>query len=498
MRSVLNVNLSTLFSNIQFGYPQREDGNLMTEDWKWVLRSASATRPVLRFLGTDSADSSDGSAGSPATSDQGRPAMFSDTRGLLHVSAGDGPLTAGVTTQADLGATFALATSLYGDGQLQFSGNLGYGALTGAPGTAFRTSYSREIAGGTPEVSLTIRALMLPGRMAALAGPDGSGLSLLRTMSAGFNDENRISENLTLRYGFSMDAVSFLNTTNYYSPYAQLVATIDPHDELLLGYSSGDAHPSLDAASGDGAALQRDVDELSSLPRMSLLNGRTQIQRGEEYEAVYVRHSGSRTYRASIYRQDISNAAVTAAGPTAFLAGPDLLPDLFSNTSVLNVGTLQTTGVAVSATQNLGDHASITVIYGDVGALTEAPNNLVSHSPDELRAMIREGRRQELTTRGSYTAPHLGTHLVASYQWMGDNRALMAGNLYSMAGMQPLPGLNLYIRQPIPGFGGHLEATGDLRNLLAQGYLPFNVPGGQRVLLVQNPRCVRGGVSFTF
>ncbi len=28
---------------------------LMTDDWKWVLRGSSSTRPVLRFLGTDSA-----------------------------------------------------------------------------------------------------------------------------------------------------------------------------------------------------------------------------------------------------------------------------------------------------------------------------------------------------------------------------------------------------------------------------------------------------------
>ena len=54
-------------------------------------------------------------------------------------------------------------------------------------------------------------------------------------------------------------------------------------------------------------------------PRMSLLDGRTQIQRGVEYETVYVHRSGSRTYRASLYRQDISNAAVTMAAPAGIL-----------------------------------------------------------------------------------------------------------------------------------------------------------------------------------
>ena len=74
----------------------------------------------------------------------------------------------------------------------------------------------------------------------------------------------------------------------------------------------------------------------------------------------------------------------------------------------------------------------------------------------------------------------------------------MVGNLYSTAGMQPLPGMNMYIRQPIPGFGGRVEATADIRNILAQGYLPLTTADGQRILLVQNPRSVRGGLSFTF
>ena len=51
MASVLNVNLNTLFSSIQFAYPPIENGSLMSDEWKWVLRSASPTRPVLRFNG---------------------------------------------------------------------------------------------------------------------------------------------------------------------------------------------------------------------------------------------------------------------------------------------------------------------------------------------------------------------------------------------------------------------------------------------------------------
>ena len=43
-----------------------------------------------------------------------------------------------------------------------------------------------------------------------------------------------------------------------------------------------------------------------------------------------------------------------------------------------------------------------------------------------------------------------------------------------------------------------MEATADLRNMLAQGYLPLGMASGQRVLLVETPRSFRGGLSFIF
>ena len=43
-----------------------------------------------------------------------------------------------------------------------------------------------------------------------------------------------------------------------------------------------------------------------------------------------------------------------------------------------------------------------------------------------------------------------------------------------------------------------MEASADLRNMLAQGYLPMSFPDGRRLLLVQTPRSFRGGLSFIF
>src|ERR1039457_4929547 len=124
MRSLLAVDLNALFSSIQLSYPPIDGGSLMTDDWKWVLRGSSSKRPVLRLLGNNPAP----------------PAPWSETQAMLSVSAGD-PLAMGGANEADLGATFALATSAFGDGNdtLELSGNLGVASPAGMPVTAFRT-----------------------------------------------------------------------------------------------------------------------------------------------------------------------------------------------------------------------------------------------------------------------------------------------------------------------------------------------------------------------
>src|ERR1700686_5320196 len=50
VRSLLNVSLASLFSSIQLVAPAAGERAIMSEDWKWVLRTASATRPIMRVL----------------------------------------------------------------------------------------------------------------------------------------------------------------------------------------------------------------------------------------------------------------------------------------------------------------------------------------------------------------------------------------------------------------------------------------------------------------
>lgn len=493
MRSVLRVNLSSILSTVQISYPAIETGNLISDEWKWVLRSASATRPVMRFI-----DPKSMGAGAAPTE---HTAVFSDTRGMLRVSAGEGGLATGIANEADMGTAFALATSLYGNNLLQVSGNVGYGSQTGVPSAAFRTSYSRSIGPGSPEVSVTMRQLFLPARLGANLGGNDTALPMLRSMSAGFDDHTQVAEFANLQYGFTMDSVTFLDRMNYFSPYARLTLNLGDAGEIAFAYTAGNARPDLASADGPDSDLNREISSLGMFPRISLRDGRSRVQRGEEYEMTYTKKIGSRVYALSAYREAIRNAALMLAAPDGMYSGGDILPDLFSGSSTFNAGDFQTSGYSAAVTQNVGEHVTATMTLGSMGAVTVGNRELVSNSPDELRAMIHAGRKHAASIRVAATSPWTGTHLIASYQWTADRRAALPGNLYSTQSVRPMPGLNLYVKQPIPRIPllpWRMEATADLRNMLAQGYLPLAMANGQQLLLVEQPRSFRGGLSFIF
>jgi hypothetical protein len=484
---LLHVSLNTLFSSIQLDYPNIESGSLISDDWKWVLRSASDVRPVMRFQEQ------------PVGAGQDPPVtVFADTRGILRLSAGDGQMVTNAASEADLGTAFALETSLYGNSLLQLSGNFGYGSQTGVPAAAFRTSYSHELAGGKPVVSVTMRQLYLPERVGpVLAGTD-AGIPILRTLSASVDNRTQVTDNVSVQYGSQVDMVSFLDHLTYLSPYARLSWAVDDATDLEVAYSSGNARPEMGDSTADEAELRQDLNTLGMFPRLSLAEGRTRLQRGVEYEVAATRKMGSRAVRLSAYREALDDAAIAMVMPAGFFMAGNMVPDLFSNTSVFNAGNFEMTGLDAAVTQNLGEHATASVSYGNEGALTAWHEELVSDSPDELRSMIHAGRRQAVTGRLAMTAPRTGTHLIASYQIaLGDARWVMAGNPYSMQPLRSLPGLNVGLRQPIPGLGKRVEATAELRNILAQGYLGINTSSG-RLLLVDNPRSVRGGLAFIF
>lgn len=487
MKSILAINVASMLSSVELVSSAPNSSTLMSDDWKWVLRSTMSTRPVLRYA-----------PGVSISDPDEHHSVFSDTRGVLKVSTGEDNPYSALGNEADLGTTFALATSIYGRNKVLFSGNVGYGIGGSSPMTAFRTTFSR--ADTSAQVKLTVQQTSLPGHGAIGLGTQDN-LPALRTVSVTFIDRAQITDDIDVEYGTSFDSITFLERLNTFSPFARVNYHLGEKGAIEFAYSSGAPPLELLSFGKDGdRELQQDLAGLSTFPRVSLRDGGAHVQRTQSFEMGYRIKEGSRTYSVGAYRETVRNGALTMMAPAGFYDIADLLPELSSRSSVFNIGNYGRQGYTASVTQDLGDDYSITMAYGRGGVLRTDGRELQSDDPDELRSLIHPGTQQWVTARASGVLPWSGTKFITSYEWT-DYRSLTPGHVYLTQPTYPEAGLNIRLRQPIPSFmglPGRLEATAELRNLLAQGYLGIKTSDSRGIILTNAPKAVRGGLSFIF
>ena len=493
MRSLLEVNLSKLFSSIQLVSSKPIPGSLMSDDWKWTLRADSALRPVLRILPSELGKAAAGGW----EADREKTAAFHDSSAIVKVSATDTALTDASADEADLGTQFAFATSLYSNSQVHVAGDVGY-APTGQPEAALRTTFSHQMAGDAPSVSFTLRQMNIPTRVGQglMGGPNGNeDLPALRTVSVSMKDTKQLSENLAISYGSELDMITFVNRLQYFSPWAKVAYAL-PHGRVDMIFTSGNSQPGLDARDSSDP-LQNELAAVSRMPRLSEYNGDIKVQRGDDYEIGYSDVVGGTEFRISGYHQYVTNSTLTIANPDGAMFTGDLLPSMFASSAFFDAGTISDSGYTVSASRTMGRH-KLTVAYGTLGVMT--PDGMPIADAASLRQAISATNRRAVTIRSAGVFERTGTRYVASYEYANLNDAVTMAS-FSTQPERAEPGLNIAIRQPIPFFTsalGHVEATADMRNILAQGYLPLAMTDGRQILIVNNPRVFRGGLAFIF
>jgi hypothetical protein len=493
MESLLSVQLASFFSTIELVSTLPAPGGLVTDEWKWVLRSNPGLRPVLRLspeLDPLSAH------GDPV------PDGWRKTRGVVQVSGGEASSDL-MGSSSDLGTAFALATSVFGTRELQFSGNVGYAAASGNPATAFRTRYT-GLGGAslTPDVEFTVRQLAFGQRagQALLTGPGAvQELPALRSYSIKLQDHQEIGDRMRLNYGMLMEAVAFVDHLNVLSPFAKLEYDLPHKSGAEMAFSAG--APGADFSSPAPAPSQAEsLAGLNLFPRVSLLSGKARLQHATSYEAGYHLSLGNTTLHGSVYQERTYNQAFVLAGDTSVLNTKDLLPDMASSSSIFNFGNFTSSGYLVSASRPLGAQWSASALFGSGGALRPDNTGALVSDASSLRDRMRVGQAKWASARVAGTLPSAGTYFSMAYIWTPGGR-LIPTHAFLTQDMQAGLGFNFQVRQPLPvinGLGGRFEVTAEVRNLLAQGYLPVPSSDGQSMLLVPFPRSLRGGLSFIF
>ena len=476
---MVNVTLTTLFEAIQL-VPLRSPVD--DDDWKWTLRSV-ANRPILRVL----------EDGTTVVAQSGESAADHDLKGTLTFLAGSPGQ--GFGSPSDMSAGFALERSLLSSGTLRLNGNVGYGADgQRIPAAVLRTTYTNRF-NGVFEPSVAITALRLNS-------PDLNTMpsATLQALSVTSSDRIVLGDRLEMKLGSELQTIQFMGRVHAFKPFGSADLHITPNTVLEYQYASSVPNTRLENRLGDDRLGDDRFESASSdlsetAPRMSIAEFSPAVERARHQEVSISQRIGKNNMQVAFYSDSIIDPALTGVGEMSAESG-EVLPDVYSGTFSYQGNDYATRGMRVVLQRKLLSDLTATLDYAYGGALDLSRPDV---QLQDAREWIRAERRQAVAAKFSGTLPKAKTHWIASYRYTGGH-TLTPVDLFNSSAGQSDPYLNLFIRQPIPAsfLAGHMEILMDLRNLLAQGYVPVMGRDGRTLYLVQSARSVRGGVAFSF
>jgi hypothetical protein len=377
---------------------------------------------------------------------------------------------------------FSLEKSLFTAGTVGFSGNVGYNGVT--PSTVLRTSYKHKMANGSePQIALTMRRL----------GSTDASLrnATLQALALTTSDEVTLADVLELRFGSELQTIQFLGRVTAFRPFGSADLHLSPNTVLSYGYSTSE--PNVRGEKGFDSAP---ADLSESGPRVSILGYAPTVERAHHQEVSLSRRMGKNNLQIAVYSDRVSDPALTGLGESAADSG-DVLADPYSGTFTYRGADLNTRGMRMVLQRKLAADLTATLDFAYGGVLDLARSDVALQ---DVRQSSVVRNRQSVAAKMSGKLPGAKTEWIASYRWTSGT-ALTPVDMFNGSAGQTDPFLNVFLRQPIPGTSFlpvHMDALIDVRNLLAQGYVPVMGRDGRTVYLVQSARAVRGGVAFTF
>jgi hypothetical protein len=466
---VMNFTLNTLFEAAQ-ALPSRRRTPLDQDDWKWTLRS-TANRPILRVF-----DPGPQVANKSQSRDKG--SMNGSLAFLSGSEAG------GFGSTADMTTSFRLERSLFSAGTLAVNGDVGYGSGS-QPGTVMRASYSHRLADGSkPQVAVTARRFATPDMLARNAVLQALGLSAA--------DSITLADALDLSFGSEYQTIQFMGHVSAFRPFGSAALHLSPNTVLEYRYDS--SVPNTRSLKGFDSAP---ADLSESGPRVSLSHNNAQLERAHHQEISVSRRAGDTSFQLAWYSDHIADTALIGVGAVTADSG-EFLPDFYSGTFTYAGRRLDTNGLRLVAQRKIVSHLAATVDYSFGGVLA-LPEKSLNWS--EVSQEMRTAQRHALSCKLAGRLPAAHTILIASYKWTSGGLTLTPVDLFNVSPGQSDPYLNIFVRQPVPGIRflpGLMQVMLDVRNLLAQGYIPVGLNESDKVYLVQAARAIRGGIAFTF
>jgi hypothetical protein len=444
-----------------------------SDDWKWVLRTASSSRPVLQLRD-----------GTVIIAKNASDESNSQPRLRTRVELTNGSVRPGSASALPgaLGTAVSYDQGLGQAGKLLIAGEVNYdqgvsGVLGGSVATVWLPSGKL---GEGPQTTLVMRQIRI-----------GDSDRSIRSMRIEHSEQMAIGDHLVMAYGGEYLSGGLVGElTSSVRPHARVGMHFSPRWEAALSLETdADAYGLRSRSSG----IEPAMDALQTAPLLVWGDGHPVLS-GGWHEELAVRHAvrAHDQVEMAVFRDDTAHQAIygVRGDPT----GPSSA-GLFRGPLAHDAGSAGFSGTRVVYRHKLSDNLEVAGVYAWAGAL--APNNQLAPLSN-LGEMLQDRYHHSVAARVAGQLARSKTKFAASYKWV-DGTVVNRQDLYGESSMAIDPNLSLSIRQPLPSFlmVGHWEASADFRNMLAQGYVSLEGQDG-RMLVMPVERSFRGGVSFQF
>ncbi len=467
LTTLVRIEMESMFASLEQLRRQPNSAKADADDWKWVLRSAAGTRPVLQW---------DETAAQMANGDYSGPAP----KVLMEFSDGARRPGSVSNVASAPGTAFAYNQKLGGASRLLVAGQMSYDD-TAAGGVATVWLPTGTIGSG-PHTALVLREARL--------GDTGITFRGMRIDQGG---TVTLGDRILLKYGGEYLLVGLGRSVSSIRPRVSAETKLGGAWRGSLIFASQPGAPNAMEMGGEDlqSTLVRALDELDAFPALMWRNGRPVLQGGWHEEISAERRVGEHgKLQIAGFHEDNQHQAVFGRGSD--LPAQEYFQDVFSNAFAYDGGASSSWGGRVAFREKLNDDVEVTALYALAGAL--APDTTGDGS---LRDMLHAVPRHSVGVNVSTKLPHLGGRISAGYKWIS-GPAVTRVDSYGESLYQMDPYIHVSIRQQLPKFGpGRWEAIADCDNLLAQGYVTLNTRDGQ-VALVPAFRTFRGGLSLQF
>ena len=468
LTTMVRIEMESMFASLEQLRQQPNSSKAELDDWKWVLRSAAGTRPVLQW---------DENASQSANENTGGPSP----KVLLEFMDGARRPGSVSNVASAPGTAFAYDQKLPGAGSLLVAGQMSY--QDSAAGGVATVWLPTGVIGSGPHTAIVLREARL--------GDTGITFRGMRIDQGG---SVTLGDRVLLRYGGEYILVGLGRPVSSVRPRLSLETKLGAEWRGNLVFAAQPSAPNaIETNGGDlESALASALDELDAFPTLMWRDGRPVIQGGWHEEISAERRLGENgKLQIAGFHDDSHHVALFGRGSE--LPPQEYFEDVFSNAFAYDGGSSSSWGGRVAYREKLSDDVEVTALYAMAGALTPGS----SSEGGVLRNALRMAPRQSVGVNISTKFPRTGGRVTAGYKWIS-GAAVSRVDSYGESLYQMDPYLHVSVRQQLPKFGpGRWEAIADCDNLLAQGYVTVNTREGQ-VALVPAFRTFRGGLSLQF